>query len=88
MAYRVCVSEGFIRPLPPLIRGCIRSELEWVAQMAEKNAAAEHGRRKDSDSLAVRPLPNGYWMSYQRDDRARTVRLMVVAQPKNSTAAH
>ncbi len=85
MAYRVCVSEGFIRPLPSLIRGCIRSELEWVAQMAEKNTLSNG---TNSEALPIRPLPNGYWMSYRRDDRARTVKLIVVGQPKTAATTH
>lgn len=88
MAYRVCVSEGFIRPLPPLIRGCIRSELEWVAELAEKAAPGQPRAGAHSEALSVRPLPNGYWISYHLDDRARTVRLMVVGQPKKGATTH
>lgn len=88
MAYRVCISEGFLRPLPAMIRGCIRSELQIVAEMAEKSPGNALNRGTGAEALPVRPLPNGYWMSYRQDDRARTVRLMVVAQPKTAIGAH
>jgi hypothetical protein len=84
MAYRVCVSEGFLRPLPYLIRGCIRSELERVAELAE---TLEPGRATNSNVLSTRPLQDGYWISYSLDERRRTVKLMVIAQPKKATAA-
>ncbi len=84
MAYRVCVSEGFIRPLPYLIRGCIRSELERVAEQAE---TLEPGRAASSDLISTRPLQDGYWISYSLDERKRTVKLMVIAQPKKATIA-
>ncbi len=83
MPYRVCVSERFIRPLPPRIRGCIRSELKHVAEMAERLPRTS----VRSEALPVRALPDGYWMSYCLDERARTVRLMVIAEPKKGGAA-
>lgn len=79
MAYRVCLSEGFIRPLPARIRSCIRGELARVAEMAEKLPPSQRCR---AGAFPVRSLPEGYWISYQLDERARTVRLMVIAQPK------
>jgi|GEM_PF-3081682 len=84
MAYRVCVSEGFIRPLPYLIRGCIRSELERVAELAETR---EPGRAASPDVLSTRPLQDGYWISYCLDERRRTVKLMVVGRPKKRADA-
>lgn len=88
MAYRVCISEGFLRPLPPLIRGRIRSELQIVAEMAERLPSNSLNRGTGAEAMPVRPLPHGYWISYRQDDRARTVRLMVVAQPKAAASAH
>ena len=83
MAYRVCVSEGFIRPLPYLIRGCIRSELKRVAEQAE----SEPGRPASADVFPTRPLQDGYWISYSLDERHRTVKLMVVGSPKKAATA-
>jgi hypothetical protein len=70
--------------VPYLIRGCIRSELERVAEQAE---TLEPGRAASSDVLSTRPLQDGYWISYSLDDRKRTVKLMVIAQPKKATLA-
>jgi hypothetical protein len=78
------VSEGFIRPLPYLIRGCIRSELERVAELAETR---ELGRPASSDVLSTRPLQEGSWISYSLDERRRTVKLMVVGRPKKAVTA-
>ena len=86
MAYRVCVSEGFIRPLPSLIRGCIRSELKLVAEQAE-HAESEPARAASADVFPKRPLQDGYWISYSLDERHRTVKLMVVGSPKKAATA-
>src|SRR5260370_30908844 len=76
MAYRVCVSEGFIRPLPYLFRGCIRSELKRVAEQAE----SEPGRAARSDVFSTRRLRDGSWISSSLAERRRTVKLMGVGR--------
>ena len=67
----------------PAVRGCIRSELERVAALAD---TLQPGRAANSDVLSIRPLQDGYWISYSLDERKRTVRLMVVGQPKKAAS--
>lgn len=86
MPYRVCVSEGLLRPLPSEIRTRIWLELAqvaWTAAQAHPPRAGWIGVEPQSS----RTLQDGYRIVYEVNDATRTVTLVVVSRPRTTPAA-
>jgi hypothetical protein len=86
MSYRVRISESLLRPLPQAMRARIKLELAQVAATAEGRSPLQRltGKGDSAEALPMRALPGGYWVSYDVNDLERTVKLIVVGQPKGA----
>jgi hypothetical protein len=88
MPYRVCVSDGLLRPLPTEVRTRIWLELAQIADMADQFPPPRQPwlRGIGLEPMASRPLPDDYKISYEVNDEARAITLLAVSQPRAAAA--
>jgi hypothetical protein len=82
MGYRVRIPESLLRLLPNQTRITLRHELEELAESAPSQAPGPDDVRGPGMVLRTRPLSEGYSYTFEVNDSARTVTLLVVSASK------